>query len=73
MRTCIVRCLALGAVAVAGAMPVPAGDAFVRVSPRDPRYFELSDGRPYIPIGLNLIAPDTRRAEGLARMEEWMQ
>lgn len=29
--------------------------AFVRVSPRDARYFELSDGKPYIPIGFNLV------------------
>ena len=51
-------------------------DAFVRVSPRDPRYFELSDGQPYIPIGLNLIAPDGARGpgetNGLRRMDEWM-
>jgi len=51
--------------------------AFVRVSPRDPRYLELSDGRPYIPVGLNLIAPDGARGpgetNGLARMDEWMQ
>jgi hypothetical protein len=50
--------------------------AFVRVSPRDPRYLELSDGRPCIPIGLNLIAPDGARGSGetngLARMGEWM-
>ncbi len=45
--------------------------AFVRVSPRDPRYFELSDGKPYIPIGLNMIAPPGR--EGLAGMDAWMQ
>ncbi|MCX7872143.1 MAG: cellulase family glycosylhydrolase [Verrucomicrobiae bacterium] len=45
---------------------------FVRVSPRDSRYFELSDGKAYIPIGLNLIHPDTVDAKGLARMEEWM-
>lgn len=48
-------------------------DAFVRVSPRDFHYLELSDGRPYIPIGLNLIHPDTADAKGIARMEEWMQ
>ena len=30
---------------------------FVRVSPRDPRYFELSDGSPYIAIGFNLVGP----------------
>jgi hypothetical protein len=50
--------------------------AFVRVSPRAPRYLELSDGRPYIPIGLNLIAPDGAlgpgEASGLQRMDEWM-
>jgi hypothetical protein len=28
---------------------------FVRVSPRDPRYFELTDGRPYVPVGFNLV------------------
>ena len=41
---------------------------FVRVSPRDCRYFELDDGRPYIPIGLNLIAPPKGDP---AVMDEW--
>ncbi|MBM3212062.1 glycoside hydrolase family 5 protein [Candidatus Poribacteria bacterium] len=31
--------------------------SFVQVSPRDPRYFELSHGRPYIAIGFNLVGP----------------
>ncbi len=30
---------------------------FVRVSQRDPRYFELTDGKPYIAIGFNLVGP----------------
>ena len=48
---------------------------FVQVSPRDPRYFELSDGSPYIPIGLNIICPQwgKNEAEGLAQMDEWMR
>ncbi len=47
---------------------------FVRVSPRDCRYFELSDGKPYIPIGLNMIAPwGADEAEALARMDTWMK
>jgi hypothetical protein len=54
-----------------------ASDAFVRVSPRDARYFELSDGRPFVPIGLNLIHPSgpdaTETAAGLALMERWME
>lgn len=29
-------------------------DACVRVSPRDHRYLELSSGRPYVPVGINL-------------------
>jgi len=48
------------------------GKAFVRVSPRDARYFELSDGRPYIPIGLNMVGPPDP-AKGFAGMEEWLK
>ncbi len=44
--------------------------AFVRTSPRDCRYFELTDGRPYIPIGLNMIAPP---GDGLPGMARWME
>jgi len=43
---------------------------FVRVSPRDPRYFELSDGTPYIPIGLNAVHPE---AGGLADYDRWFR
>jgi hypothetical protein len=48
------------------------GKAFVRISPRDARYFELSDGRPYIPIGLNIVRPPDP-AKGFAGMEEWLK
>jgi len=57
--------------AVAGSPP----SAFVRVSPRDPRYLELTDGTPYIPIGLNMIIPprgETDEAEALRGMEAWL-
>jgi hypothetical protein len=67
--------LALICAVLGSATPVAWADSessFVRVSPRDHRYFELSDGRPYIPIGPNLIHPNTRDSEGLARMEEWL-
>ncbi|OHB77274.1 MAG: hypothetical protein A2Z25_14360 [Planctomycetes bacterium RBG_16_55_9] len=47
--------------------------SFVRVSPRDSRYFELTNGRAYIPIGLNMIAPwGADEQEALARMEQWI-
>lgn len=46
-----------------------AGD-FVRVSPRDSRYLELSNGRPYVPVGLNMIAPP--RDGGLDGMDVWL-
>jgi len=52
-------------------------DLYVQVSPNDSHYFQLSDGRPYLPIGLNLagpgfdpsVAPEAR----LAQMESWMR
>src|SRR5690242_9807435 len=44
-------------------------DNFVRVSPRDSRYLELTDGTAYIPIGLNLIAPPERSSDGRTGLE----
>jgi hypothetical protein len=51
-----------------------AANYYVQVSPRDARYLELSDGRPYVPIGLNVIHPrSNQEGEGLAQMERWMR
>ncbi|MBL7188604.1 MAG: family 16 glycosylhydrolase [Phycisphaerae bacterium] len=48
--------------------------SFVQVSPRDERYFELSNGTPHVPIGLNMIAPWGRdEKEALATMERWIK
>jgi len=50
------------------------GRSFVRVSPRDRRYFELSDGSPFVPIGLNMIAPYGKtEEEALSLMEQWIK
>jgi len=48
---------------------------YVRVSPRDARYLELSDGTPYIPNGLNVIHPwgDVSTEDGLAQMDRWLK
>ena len=53
-----------------GGSGAPGERGFVRASPRDARYFELSDGTPYLPIGLNMIAPP--RDEGLDGMARWL-
>ena len=58
-------------------LPAPAApsSAFVRVSPRDQRYLELTDGAPYIPIGLNMISPPGANAgeeAALRGMEAWL-
>ena len=48
--------------------------AFVRVSARDNRYFELTNGEPFIPIGLNMIAPrGVDEREALAGMHQWIK
>ena len=50
---------------------------YVRVSPRDFRYFELSDGSPYIPNGINLVFPSYqtrgKTSTGLKEMDLWMR
>ncbi len=49
--------------------------AFVRVSPSNHRYLELTNGSPYIPIGLNMIAPPNANApqeEALRGFEAWL-
>ncbi len=48
--------------------------SFVRVSACDNRYFELTNGRPFVPVGLNMIAPPGDNEEqALARMEQWIR
>jgi hypothetical protein len=42
----------------------------VTISPRDSRYFELADGTPYVPIGLNMVEPPI--GAGLRELEAWM-
>jgi len=48
---------------------------YVKVSPRDSRYFELADGKPFIPVGLNMVGVWGRSGEdeALDRMEGWMK
>ncbi len=52
-------------------------NSFIRINRRNSGYLEQSDGRTYIPIGLNLIHPDQRAAhdekEGLNQMGRWME
>ena len=57
------------------AQPIDSRSPAVRVSPRDHRYLELADGKPYIPIGLNMISPPNARRgedEALRGMEAWL-
>ncbi|MEW6357245.1 MAG: cellulase family glycosylhydrolase [Planctomycetota bacterium] len=69
-RLCIGALLLLFAMGTAMNTTI-AEDSFVRVSPRDARYFELSNGEPYIAIGLNMIGPPGK--EGLDVMSAWME
>ena len=39
------------------------GPRFVRVAARDPRYFELDDGAPFVPLGHNIRSPYDSRMD----------
>jgi hypothetical protein len=57
----------------AGAEGQRNAEKFVRVSPRDVRYLELSDGTPFIPIGLDLCwPPKVAEKEALETMDRWL-
>jgi hypothetical protein len=56
-----VRLATCAAIAMAVYAAEPRG--LIRVSPRDARYLELSTGQPYIPVGLNMIAPPRAATE----------
>jgi hypothetical protein len=76
MRKPTVFVLAAPLVSAAG-HALPAGgdnDSYVRVSPRDARYLGLTDGSPYIPIGLNMISPPEAASEEEAfrGLEAWL-
>jgi hypothetical protein len=48
--------------------------SFVRISPHNPRYFELDNGKPYIPIGLNMVSPPWGKDDDLLRLEnDWFK
>lgn len=66
---CIVSLLLVAMLEAAAAVAAEPA-AYVRVSPRDNRYFELSDGRPYVPIGLNLATSPTGVKLGVSREAE---
>jgi hypothetical protein len=50
---------------------------FIHINQRNPGYLEQSDGKTYIPIGLNLIHPDQAAGrdekDGLNQMKRWME
>lgn len=72
-RHCRFTALILACVVAMGLDSTPASAEeklpFVRVSPRDFRYFETTDGATYIPNGLNMIAPPGNK---WSEMERWL-
>lgn len=58
--------------------PAAVGDPaeFVQCSKRDPRYFELANGKPYIPIGMNIVGmrPPADDNDELSELENnWLK
>lgn len=50
---------------------------YIEVSKLNPAYFSFSDGSPYIPIGINLINPSSRKHENndsaFYEIDQWMK
>ncbi len=75
----LVSAMLLLAVLASAGRSVAESPAYVCVSPRDSHYFELSDGRPYVPIGLNLATSragaglSTPQAAELPDYEHWFR
>lgn len=55
----LTACL-LGLICAGCGVNKPSSDSYVRVSREDARYFELSNGEPYIPVGCNIAALGNR-------------
>jgi hypothetical protein len=55
--------------------PAPSGDLaeFVQISKRAPRYFELTNGKPYIPIGLNVFRSLRDENDELTKFENLLK
>jgi len=71
LKTPFLACLLIAAFADGAVAGDKGSQSFVRVSATDPRYFEMSDGRAYVPIGLNMIAPPGQQAWPV--MKDWME
>ncbi|MEN6497591.1 MAG: hypothetical protein ABFD16_25100 [Thermoguttaceae bacterium] len=69
-RLQVVGLVALTATLTTGVASAADEDAYVRVSPRDARYFELSNGSRYVPIGLNLATSPTGVKLGVSKVPE---
>lgn len=54
--------------------PISVSPHVIRPSGKHPRYFETSEGRTFIPIGVNLCFPRHARSreEGLRKMFRWL-
>ena len=56
---------------------LPPTPVFIEISAQQPAYFQFSDGRPYIPIGINMINPSGRYRDNpdsaLYEIGEWMR
>ncbi|RMD75566.1 MAG: hypothetical protein D6820_14480, partial [Lentisphaerae bacterium] len=50
--------------------PDPKNPGFLRVSSRNPRYFEFANGEFFYPVGHNLRSPSDRRPRALSRAAE---
>jgi hypothetical protein len=72
-RRSFVKAAAASLYAPLGLLASTAPRGFVRVSPRNRRYFELTDGSPFIPNGLNMVqVPGRDPDRAMETMDDWL-
>jgi hypothetical protein len=55
------------------AMIIGTGDKFIRVSTKNPRYFETTNGHPWIPVMINFILPNGEEDEVFQKVESYFR
>lgn len=68
LSTVLISCTGIKKAAI-----VDSENQFVVVSPKNPRYFETTDGLPWVPVMINFIMPDGEEAQVFKKVNQYFK